>query len=111
MIAMEHLCEQLRHYRRGGHVANFWQFAMLGRYAEAAPSPAQRARRYRSRRRDSSIDGVEKLSDASLIDQLKRWLRYVADDRADQPVLDMYIEEFVKRHHSSRADLYDLRKK
>ncbi|MBB4124865.1 hypothetical protein GGR77_000136 [Xanthomonas translucens] len=78
---------------------------------KVAMTPAERARRYRVRRRDSLTQlGHEKLSDASLIEQISRWVRYAYADREDQPVLDMFIEEFVKRHHSSGLDLYPHRK-
>jgi hypothetical protein len=35
-----------------------------------------------------------------------RWVAEGSDLLDAQEVLDMYIEEFVKRHHSSRLDLY-----
>jgi hypothetical protein len=74
-------------------------------------TPATRAFLYRQRRRNDFSDSKDK-SDASLIDSIKRTMRWVAErsDADAQDVLDMYIEEFVKRHHSSGFDLYPHRK-
>jgi hypothetical protein len=79
---------------------------------ESGPmSPATRAWLYRRRRRNDLSDLKDK-SDASLIDAIKRSMRWAAerDDSDGQAVLDMYIEEFVMRHHSSGLDLYPHRK-
>ncbi|PPU32376.1 hypothetical protein [Xanthomonas sp. CFBP 7912] len=77
------------------------------KYGEAM-SAAQRAREYR-RNRKLEFKPVSEMRDASLIDEVRRVIGLVADGY-DQDILDMYIEELVKRHHSSRADLYAQRK-
>lgn len=81
------------------------------KYASGPMTPAVRAYLYRRRRANDFSDLKDK-SDASLIDSIKSSMRWVAEGKADkaQDVLDMYIEEFVKRHHSSGLDLYPHRK-
>lgn len=80
------------------------------KHASGAMTPAARAREYRYRRRwDSSCIGD--MSDASLIDSIRHAKRVVQGGDADfQDVLDVYIEELVRRHHSSHMDLWDYRK-
>ncbi|WP_139369838.1 hypothetical protein [Xanthomonas axonopodis] len=73
-----------------------------------AMTPAERARHYRRNRR-LEFKPVSEMRDASLIDEVRRVIGLVADGY-DQDILDMYIEEIVKRHHSSHLDLYSKRK-
>lgn len=57
---------------------------------------ATRAYLYRRRRLLRALCPMAELSDALLIDSIRRNVR-----EGDQDVLDMYIEELVRRHHSS----------
>lgn len=79
------------------------------KFATGPMTPAQRAHLYRYRRK-MDFRAPEEKSDASLIDDIKRCRAAVqAGDSDHQSVLDMYVEELVKRYHSSAVDLYPYR--
>ncbi|WP_160330907.1 hypothetical protein [Xanthomonas massiliensis] len=80
------------------------------KHASGPMDPAARAREYRFRRK-FCVDPVDTMSDASLFDSLRWYLRRPGSDPDRQSGLDMYIEELVKRHHSGHEDIYRLRKK
>ncbi|WP_282276209.1 hypothetical protein [Stenotrophomonas sp. PS02297] len=70
---------------------------------------ATRAYLYRRRRVLGALRPIAELSDALLIDSIRRNVR-----EGDHDVRDMYIEELVRRHHSSgkvgEDALYAVRK-
>jgi hypothetical protein len=69
---------------------------------DQAMSAADRAFRYRQRRR-RDLSPVNEKTDVLLVDGLKKSIQWAAEDPDMAGVLDMYIEELVRRHHSKGA--------